>query len=385
MLFFISHPIQYVSPLLKELSVQTDLKVYYYCGQTPEISDVGFGQKVAWDIPLFDGYKFEFLRNLSNSSVMNASFLNAINFSVFKVLRQSDDNIVVVNGWSYMSDWFVFFAAKIFNKKVWLRSEMPWNQEVLKINSFKRSVKNMFFKYILFKYFIDKYLYIGTQNKLYYLMYGVKESDLIFTPYAVDNKFFQSFNINTFLAKQKWKIREDQVVILYSGKLIEKKRPLDLLKAFNKLEDCKSVLFFMGDGPLRHELETYIKDYQVKNVIISGFINQSEIGSIYSMADLFVMCSGIGETWGLSVNEAMNFGLPVIVSDTCGSSIDLVENAVNGFVFGEGDIDTLSSKMKLLIEDTLLRNRMGVESKKIVNQYSHQLSCDNIRAALSMK
>ena len=70
----------------------------------------------------------------------------------------------------------------------------------------------------------------------------------------------------------------------------------------------------MGDGPLRNELEAYIAQYKVKNVVISGFINQSEIGTIYSMADLFVMCSGIGETWGLSVNEAMNFSLPVIVT-----------------------------------------------------------------------
>ena len=340
--------------------------------------DKGFGQKVTWDIPLLDGYDHVFLRNASSSKGMNTRFLDAINWSIFKVLRQSDDKVVIVNGWAYLSDWLVFLAAKLYGKKVWMRAEMPWNQEELKPKSLKKSIKFLLLKYVVFKYFIDNYLYIGSQNKKYYLMHGVKDSRLIFAPYAVDNHRFQSLKTDGSSARQKWDINEKQTIILYSGKLIDKKKPLDLLKAFHQLNDPNTTLFYMGDGPLRNELESYISQYQVKNIVISGFINQSEIGTIYSMADLFVMCSGIGETWGLSVNEAMNFSLPVIVSSTCGSSFDIVENGVNGYVFGEGDIDALTDSLQSIVKDTMLREKMGEASKEKINQFSHQVTSQNI-------
>jgi glycosyltransferase involved in cell wall biosynthesis len=385
MIFFLSHPIQYVSPLLREIASQTQLKVYYYGGQSAVNDDKGFGQKVTWDIPLLDGYDHVFLKNASNTNGMNTRFLDAINWSIFKVLRQSDDKIVIVNGWAYLSDWFVFLAARLYDKKVWMRAEIPWNQEELKPRSFKKSIKFLLFKYGIFKFLIDKCLYIGCQNKKYYVMHGVKESRLIFTPYAVDNQRFQSFKTDGLSVRQKWDIDDKQIIILYSGKLIEKKRPLDLLKAFHQLNDVNTVLFYMGDGPLRNELEAYISQHNVKNVIISGFINQSEIGTIYTMANIFVMCSGIGETWGLSVNEAMNFSLPVIVSSTCGSSFDLVENGVNGYVFKEGDIDALTDSLQSLVNDTMLREKMGVASNEKINQFSHQVTIENIKALLLLK
>lgn len=345
--------------------------------------DKGFGQKVSWDIPLLDGYNYVFLKNASRSKGMNTRFFDAINWSIFKVLRQSNDKVVIVNGWAYLSDWFVFLGAKIYGKKVWMRAEMPWNQEELKPKTVKKSLKFFLFKYVVFKYFIDKYLYIGSQNKKYYLMHGVKESRLIFAPYAVDNHRFQSIKVDGSSARQKWEINEKQAIILYSGKLIEKKRPIDILKAFHQLNDANTTLFYMGDGPLRNELEGYICLHQVKNVVISGFINQSEIGTIYSMADLFVMCSGIGETWGLSVNEAMNFGLPVIVSSTCGSSFDIVENNENGYVFEEGDIAALTDSIRLIVNDELRREKMGRKSIEKISQYTHQVTCQNIKRALN--
>ncbi len=384
MLFFLSHPIQYVSPLFREIASSKEFKVYFYGGESTIIQDIGFGQKVTWDIPLLEGYDYQFLKNCSNSEGMNARFFDAINLSVFKILRKNVDNLVLLNGWAYLSDWFVLLGAKIYGKKVWMRAEMPWNQEELKPNTLKKRFKHLLFKYIIFKYFVDKFLYIGSQNKLYYEMHGVKENRLIFGPYAVDNQRFQDQKTDGIAARQKWGIKKEQVIILYSGKLIDKKRPMDLINAFNQLKVNDAVLFYMGDGPLRVELEEYIANHQIKNVIISGFINQSEIGTIYSMADVFVMCSGIGETWGLSVNEAMNFSLPVLVSATCGSSFDLVEEGKNGFVFKEGDVETLAAYMLILIIDQNLRELMGSFSKFKITNFTHHITCQNILKNLNI-
>lgn len=85
MLLLLSHSIQYVTPLIKEISKQTKLKVYYCGGQSAVNDDKGFGQKVTWDIPLLDGYDHVFLKNTSSSKGMNTRFLDAINWSIFKV------------------------------------------------------------------------------------------------------------------------------------------------------------------------------------------------------------------------------------------------------------------------------------------------------------
>ncbi len=69
----------------------------------------------------------------------------------------------------------------------------------------------------------------------------------------------------------------------------------------------------------------------MENVHLTGFINQSVIPKYYAIGDAFVMCSQEGETWGLSVNEAMNFALPIVVSDMVGCSEDLVEEGQNGY------------------------------------------------------
>jgi glycosyltransferase involved in cell wall biosynthesis len=144
------------------------------------------------------------------------------------------------------------------------------------------------------------------------------------------------------------------------------------------MKSINSLLFYMGDGPLRCTLEKFINENNIQNVIISGFINQSEISSIYSLADIFVMSSGIGETWGLSVNEAMNFGLPVIISSTCGSSFDLVEVGKNGFVYSEGDINTLERQLQTLVSNQNLRKIMGEYSLEKIAEFSHQVTCQNI-------
>jgi glycosyltransferase involved in cell wall biosynthesis len=78
----------------------------------------------------------------------------------------------------------------------------------------------------------------------------------------------------------------------------------------------------------------------------------------------------------------MNFGLPVIVSSTCGSSFDIVENGENGYVFREGEIDALTNSLQSIVKDAMLRERMGVASKEKINQFSHQVTSQNIKALL---
>lgn len=366
------------------MNKEFDLQVYYFSDASVKGNvDVGFGRNVQWDTPLLEGYYYTFLKNLSKRKSLSNRMWDVVNPSVIKTLFQSNSSIVIVNGWSYFSNLLVIITAKLSGKKVWLRAENPLNQELLK-NRKLRTVKKLILKFFLFP-FVSKFLYIGKQSRLFFEYYGVKPSRLIYTPYAVDNDWFQK---EAAVLKDKYAIKQElglpvnKKVILFTGKYIEKKKPLDLLKAFNLMEPGDTTLVMVGEGMLREEMETYIDEHALKNVVLTGFINQSAITKYYAAADVFVMCSGPGETWGLSVNEAMNFGLPVVVSKTCGCADDLVHEDENGFLFEEGDIGALSDAVKRLLDNEHLREAYGAASLQIIKDFSVKHIVQNMKEAI---
>ncbi len=384
--YILSHPIQYFSPLLKQLAKETDIEVYYFSDSSIRGAlDKGFGKAIVWDTPLLEGYPYRFLKNYSKATTKDNRFWDVINPGVINSIRKTKSKIIVVNGWSYSSFWLAIIAGRIFGKEIWLRAENPLNQELCKS---KKTIllKKIFLKHFLFRFLIDKFLFIGRQSKLFFEYYGVSSRNLIFTPYAVDNHFFQQQALENQRKKEIIRkslgIRTDAKVILFSGKYISKKRPLDLIRAYERIINSNTILLMVGEGKLRTEMEAYIKDRDLKDVILTGFVNQSEISKYYAIADVFVMCSGMGETWGLSVNEAMNFSLPVIVSDTCGCSYDLVKHGENGFVFKEGDIDALCNYLNVILQNNLMANEMGQKSLEIINDYSILTITRNILLAI---
>ena len=118
-------------------------------------------------------------------------------------------------------------------------------------------------------------------------------------------------------------------------------------------------------------------------LIIVGFKNQLELPDFYQLADTFVLPSGVGETWGLVVNEAMCFKLPVIVSHLVGCAEDLVEEGVNGYRFNLDHTEELTKKMNHLIQSTLLCQSMGISSQDKIKKYSYEKDVRALSEALN--
>lgn len=352
--FLNSHPIQYFAPLYQQFNVKGSMKLtVWYCSDE-SISgkmDKGFGEKVKWDIPLLEGYHSVFIKNHSWKPSIHKGFWGLFNPGIILMLYKQPRSVLIIHGWAYATNIIAIIFGKIFGHTICLRGETPLNQELNK-NSLFTTVKYSYLRSLFI--FINHFLYIGKQNKLFYRKLHVKEDKLLFVPYAVDNNRFRKiFNSTDKRASRvALQLPVDKKIILYSGKYIKKKRPLDLLKAFNEIAgSTDACLVMVGEGDCRSVMENYINDNELnKRVVLTGFINQSLIPAYYRAADIFVMCSGIGETWGLSVNEAMNFGLPVIVSDTCGAAYDLVESGKNGEVFETGNIHQLASTIQKYLQ-----------------------------------
>lgn len=347
--------------------------------------DKGFGVNVRWDVDLLEGYNYKFLKNNSWKPSLFNGFWGLLNFEIFKVLKKERGSFLVIHGWNYATNFLAVIAAKIAGVKLCLRGENPLNQELLKSKSIL-FIRKLFFKYLLFPLF-DYFFFIGEQNKQLYKYYGVKEEKLIFTPYAVDNERFRSeyekYRDRKSEIRRELGLPVDKKIILTSGKYIPKKRPLDLLKAFKLLNDPNIALVFLGEGELRFEMEEFINKNSLNNVYLTGFKNQTEVGKYFACSDLFVIPSGAGETWGLVVNEAMNFNLPVIVSDMAGSAYDLVVEDVNGYNYKCGDIKQLAEKIKTIIYDRNKLENFGKRSKEMIKDYSYDTIINNIKTALN--
>lgn len=341
--------------------------------------DLEFGTNVKWDIPLLEGYEFCFYKNYSWKSSHTRGFFGLINLGMVRQLFREPKSIIIVHGWHYFTHFFIIMLGKMIGHTICVRNEIPQKQEVLKTGC-KQVIKKILLKYVLFPR-IQYFLYIGKQNYSLYKAYRLPERQLVFCPYAIDNKRFIAQS--HLLKKRKLKIKFNlnipvsSHVILYAAKYIEKKNPLDLLEAFCYISDPNCWLIMVGEGEMRKEMEKFISKNSLKQVILTGFINQSIISEYYAISDVFVMCSGEWETWGLSVNEAMNFNLPLILSDLTGCSDDLVHEGENGYVFKTGNVEELASKIKqVLIENKLTWN---VSSEELVKKYSYATILSNLK------
>ncbi len=371
-----SHPIQYFTPLYKDIAEEEniDLKVYYCSNHSIKGSvDKEFGTKIKWDIPLLEGYPSQFFKNYSvNKNPF--SFWGMVNPGIWKALKKDKPDAILIHGWAYFTYLLGIISAIVLGIPIWLRLETPLNQEKLKTSKFSRIKRHILRSFIFPR--VSKFLYIGQQNKAFYLEMGVQKEKLHFTPYCVDNQRFSDayhkLKDDKEQIRNQLAISPDTFLILTSGKLIEKKNPMDLLKAFHLLNKNNSHLLFLGDGELRKDIEMYCQKHQVQNVSITGFKNQTELSQYYVAADVFVLPSGLDETWGLVTNEAMNFNLPIISSDLPGSAHDLIKEGKNGFVYPTGQFKELSSHLEFMYNNPKLLQAFGIESAKIIEHYSYQ-------------
>lgn len=387
LLFLYSHPIQYFAPFSRYLARTEPFDVTVcYCSRQglDAIHDVGFGAAVQWDVPLLEGYRSVFLPNLRHNNGVSGGFWSLINPGILRILWNTPSAILIVHGWGYCTHLMAIVFGALMGHRVCLRGETPFRHEALLPRS-KRLLKKWLLRYTLFPW-INRFLYIGTQNRKFYRSLGVPESRLIFAPYCVDNERFSAEYDAMRLQKNALRatlgLPETARVVLFSGKFVSKKRPLDLLRAFHQVAMPETYLVFLGEGMLRPELEAYCRQNHLPNVRLTGFVNQSSIGQYYAAADVFVMCSGPGETWGLAVNEAMNFGLPLLLSDLTGCADDLCRHGVNGFVFPTGDISALAARLEQLLSmpDEQFRS-FGLASRNIVSAYSYTAIARNLAAS----
>ena len=182
------------------------------------------------------------------------------------------------------------------------------------------------------------------------------------------------------------KLEPGRPVILYASKLMPRKRCIDLIEAFVGLKTSPGnkdpYLLIVGDGSERVACEARVRDVGATSVRFLGFQNQSQLAQFFDLCDVFVLPS-VHEPFGLVVNEVMNAGRAIIVSDQVGCQPDLVEDGVNGKVFPAGDVSALRSALESLLGNPETLRMIGRRSLERINQWSFEEDIRGLGRALN--
>ena len=388
--YFVTHPIQYQAPLLKRIGAETDIDLKVFFSSDLSVHgyvDKGFGVPVQWDTPLLDGYNYEFLPILCNA--IDGKFLGSacpLNYQIKKKLREGNFDAIWVHGYNYLTNLQAIRVASSLGIPVLLRAESTLHDRPR--SRMKLAIKELFFRSL--KPRISAVLSIGEENTAYWKHNLGEEFPIFPCCYAVDNDFFQ--NACQAASKTREEFRASlgldtaRSVILFSAKLVPRKRCADLLEAYLQLSRSSSLeplpyLLIVGDGEQRSMLEIRAKEARPGDVRFLGFRNQSELPRLYDLCDVFVLAS-VDEPWGLAINEVMNAGRPLIVTDQVGCQKNLVHHGVNGCVIQAGDIDGLARSLQTVLADKTTAQAMGAESLRIIANISFEQNVLGLRQAL---
>ncbi len=378
-----THFIQYFAPLYRELARRPgiDLTVAYATDLgRREGFDAQFGQRVKWDVPLDEGYRWVVMPEHPGVQTVPSGWRRR-NWSVRGLVAEAD--AVLISSFLSVTEQVAAWTAWRRGIPLLYRSEstlLPPRGGAL-----REAGRALILRKLLRG--ASAGLYIGTKNREQLEHWGMPPDRLHFSPYSIDDALFTARA--AALAAERDRLRASfdlepgLPVILFAAKLIPKKQPLLLLEAFARLqESLPSQLLLVGDGELRPAVERRVAEARIPRVRLAGFLNQSRMPEAYAAADVLALPSSI-ETWGLVMNEAICFSLPIVASDRVGGAYDLVREGETGAMFRYDDVGELTAALGRVLASEAERRRMGAAARALVDRYSIRASADGISEALA--
>lgn len=370
-----SHPIQYYAPLFRHLAERVDLDVLYAHRPTAlQQGGSGFEVPFEWDVDLLSGYQHRFLVNRAKRPGSD-HFGGCDTPDVADAIRRARYDALLVTGWYLKTYLQGIFAAKRAGIPVIVRGD---SHLTTPRNLAKRLAKGLAYPALLRVF--DAALHVGELNRRYFLHYGYPASRLFKAPHCIDTAYFAARGTreNGRALRASLGIAETEQVVLFAGKLVDFKRPLDVVEAVARLSASRPVsLVVAGAGPLEAQVASLARERSVRLHAL-GFCNQSRMPSIYAAAQVLVLPSTGQETWGLVCNEAIACGTPIVVADAVGCAPDLVLERHAGRMFGLGDIDGLASAIAAVMD--LPPSRSCLE--RVSREHSLAAAAEGVEQAL---
>lgn len=338
-----SHPIQYYAPLFRALAERADLHVFFAHRSTPEQqAAAGFGTAFDWDVDLTAGYAHSFLANVAAEPGPH-HFAGCDTPEIAARLAEGGFDAVLLMGWHLKSLMQALWAARRQGLPVMVRGD---SQLDTPRSALKRLVKAAAYPVFLRQF--DAALYVGARSRAYYAHYRYPDRRLFFSPHCVANAWFAERATPQARAALRGRlgVADDTRLVLFAGKLIDFKRPLDVVAAAARLraEGLAAEVMIAGSGALEEPMREAAAKAGVR-LHPMGFQNQTAMPAAYAAADVLALPSTGRETWGLVCNEALACGTPIVVSEAAGCAQDLATDGAAGRTHRVGDIASLAAAL----------------------------------------
>ena len=292
-----------------------------------------------------------------------------LNWGLWKAILRYKPDIIITSGYDMLAYWEAFLYCKISKKKYIL-----WNGTTLlstgDISGFKRQLKQIIIGGA------DQYITYGTKAAEYLMQMGAFKECIHIGINTVDMNWFREkmkeFNQNENIRKERSKY--PKLLMLYIGRLSNRKGVTQILEALIELKDPNIGLLIVGGGPQEKELRQLCQDRKLENVYFQGFQQQDALPRYYVLADVLILPT-FKEVWGLVVNEALASGLYVLCSDRAGVAYDLIKEGWNGGLFdphSTEELVILIRKVKEQIED--IQGRRDAISEHACHEFGMERS-----------
>lgn len=345
-LFLTNIPAPYRVDFFNELGKECDLTVLYERSKASDRDD-------RWISDKNKNFKSIFLKG------KNIREDASLSLEVIKFLDKNKFDIFVIGGYSTPT---AMLAIQILKLK---KTPFILNVDGGFIKNDKKIAKR------IKSYFIGSaswWLSTGKLTDKYLVHYGAKKSNIFNYPFT---SIRESEVLETNISKQeKFKLRKElnidgENIAISVGQFIERKGYDLLIDAWSNIDDDWKLLI-IGSGIDRDKLEELIKHNDIKNVELLDFKPKNELRKYYEMADLFILPTR-EDIWGLVVNEAVAYGLPIITTDRCIAGEELVSNKDNGFVLPIEEISNINHYIELISEDI---DEFKENSLKVSKEYT---------------
>ncbi|KKG99372.1 hypothetical protein DU68_01480 [Methanosarcina mazei] len=348
----------YRIPLFEGLSGHPSLDLFvYFCAKTHK--------NRKWDVLENKNYKYEVL-----SGILFESFgiTFHINPSIFLRLFKEKYDAVIISGNPDFTTFISYLTCRLFNIPI-----IWWSEGIESAQSFLGKLISPIIKHIVKN--VDSVVVPGSLSRDFQVKMGSSYDKIFLAPNIVDNDTYigKSLELKKNKAESKQKLELNySTIILYVGQLIERKGVDYLISAYQILKDEFEdlCLVIIGDGDFKNNLESICNRNDINDVYFKGWVSEEEKFIYYSISDVFVLPT-LSDVWGLVINEAMCFGLPVVSTKAAGASWDMIVPGKNGYIVNSANVNELYYSIKKIIVNQDVCLKMGEESSKIIqNRFS---------------
>ncbi|XID92838.1 glycosyltransferase family 4 protein [Paenibacillaceae bacterium WGS1546] len=286
-----------------------------------------------------------------------------VNLSVFKELRASRFDLYVLGCYSSPTEMAAMRWLKAKGFPYLLNSDggFPAKEEGRLKSRLKRSLISS----------ASGWLTSGSNGAAYLAHYGAAKERIWEYPFS--SVAYSPELARPFSKEERESFKRSRGlqarVVLSVGQFIERKGFEDLLASFAPLDNGRTSLVLIGGGPLKAKYERIARERRLRNVLFIDFLAPRELVSFYKCADVFAFPTRY-DVWGLVLNEALAFGLPVVTTRGAGAAYSLVEHGVNGFVSAVGDMDGFVRNCRTILWDEALRERFSQASLRKAEAYT---------------